>query len=136
MTPEGAVRAHLVATSAVTAIVSSRIYLDRAPQTPTSPYVLVRLVTDPGDYHLRGADRLTRARVQVEACADESATTRPTVDALVAAIDAALSGQAFDVSERSVMVALRADRRALYEPDELRILRIIADFIVWSHATA
>ncbi len=134
MTPEGAVRAQLLATVAVTALVSQRVYLDVSPQGISTKHVVVRLVDDPHDHHLRGPENTTRARVSVEACIYEGSTTRPDMDALVAAISAAIDGQRFTQSGRMVTACLFIDRRPLYDAAELRLMRMVNDYYVWSKA--
>lgn len=142
MTPELAICARLLATSAVTAIVSTRVYEIALPQSPRLPAVRVQLVSDPVGYHLRGPDGASRSRVQVDAYVDERATTSvldpgATLNALGDAIDDCLSGQVFTAgSPISIRVTgvFRQDRTKLREPDELRYLRVMQDYIVWSKA--
>ena len=134
MTPEGAVRAQLLATAAVTALVSTRVYLDTAPQGIATSYLLVRAIDEPRDYHLRGEVVLSRARITVEAGVFESTTTRPDLDALSVAAHAAISGRRFTQGDRSVTGVFCVDRRPVYDPDELRLMRMIQDYYVWSEA--
>lgn len=90
MTVEEAVVARLLSLGAVTALVSTRVYLDKLPQSPTYPCLRVTLISEQGRTHLRGADALKPARVQVDAYARENSGVDPY--ALVATVAAAVHG--------------------------------------------
>ncbi len=138
MTVEEAVLEHLVADVGVSALVGSRVYQLKLPQKPTLPAVRVQLIDEPVTYHLRGGYTLTRARVQTDAFASEASGGDPYRSALAVAeaIDTALSGQRFTSQgsppERQITGAFREDRRVMYEADELREVRVLQDYIVWS----
>jgi hypothetical protein len=135
MTVEEAVRVYLLDHAVVTALVRTRIYLDKLPQSPTYPAVRVQLVSDPKDYHLRGEDGLSRARVQVDAYQDERAADPYSAATVGAAVHAALSGARFDTGESpgvAVTGVFRVARRRSFEAGELRLLRISQDYYVWS----
>jgi len=137
--PEGAVVQRLLEVAAVTAIVGSRIYLDRLPQAPTYPAVLVQLVHEPSDQHLRGGARM-RARVQVDAYAQEKSGTNP-YDVAVRLADAihgdgggsGLEGWFGSVGTPPFVVraVLRIERTREYDPEELQLLRQRQDY--WIH---
>lgn len=139
MSVEQAIVAHLKADTAVTAIVSTRVYLLKLPQDPKLPAVRVQLISEPGSLHLRGVDSLYRSRVQVDALATEYDTTNPdpygTVTELADAIDAALAGQAFDSSDSPMSCRVRQirrdDRIPFYDAEERRQVRIVQDYFVW-----
>lgn len=138
MLVEQAIREYLLDQAAVTALVSTRIYLDKLPQSPTYPALRVMLISDPKDYHLRGEDGLSRARIQVDAYQDERAADPYSAATVGAAVHAALSGTRFDTGESpgiTVTGIFRVARRRSFEPAELRLLRISQDFYVWSRPT-
>lgn len=125
--------------SDVTALVGSRIYLDKLPQNCTMPAVRVQLVDEPTDYHLRGGQR-DHARVQVDAYAREvsGGDTYATAMALANAIHgddagSGLSGWAGEVGSPAMTITgiLRIDRTRDYDPEELRTLRQRQDYWVW-----
>lgn len=126
--------------SDVIALVGSRVYVDKVPQSPTTPLVLVQLVHEPTDYHLRGGIT-DRARVQVDAYVAESdAPSDPygTVMALADAIHgddagSGLSGWVGAIGSPAFTVTgiLRIVRVRGYEPDDLRLLRQRQDY--WVH---
>lgn len=140
MTVEVAICEQLLAASGLTALVGSRIYHVKLPQKPTLPAVRVQLIDEPRDYHLRGVHGSTRALVQVDAYAAEVSATagydpKATVDAVAAAIDAALSGQRFTNGSPAtieITSCFRDARRPLYDADDLRLLRVSQDYRVVS----
>lgn len=138
MSPEEAVAVRLLDISAVTARVSTRVYLDTLPQGPEYPLVLVQLVHEPSDYHLRGGLR-DRGRVQVDAYwQDESGVDAAgEVLALAEAINgddagSGLSGWRGDVGSPALTITgiRRIIRVREYEPDK-RLRRQRQDF--WVH---
>lgn len=139
MTPEEAVATRLLDIAAVTAIVSTRVYVEKLPQKPTSPVVLVQLVHEPTDYHLRGGLR-DRARVQVDAYVAEAAgeDAYAKVMALADAIHgddagSGLSGWRGEIGSPALTVTgiLRIDRMRGYESAELRLWRQRQDYWVY-----
>lgn len=149
MTVEDAVVARLMSLAAVTALVSAtdaahaRIYLDKLPQSPTYPCVRVTLVSEVGEGHLRGADALKPATVQVDCYARELSGVDPY--ALVTAVAAAvhgddagsgLSGWSGEIGSPAARVrgCQRVDRRRYYDPEELRVVTMSQDYRVWFQA--
>lgn len=139
MTVEEAVRARLLTLTALTALVSTRIYLDKLPQSPTYPCVRVSLVDELSDYHLRGGEGVRRARVQVDAFAREVSGVDPyalavTVADVIHGEDdgTGLSGWAGGIGSPAFQVfgIFRIDRRRSYDPEELRVLTMSQDYQV------
>lgn len=140
MTVEEAIAARVADLAPVTALVSSRVYLDRLPQAVTYPAVLVQLVSDPPQYHLRG--RKYRARVQVDAYAREASGVDAYAAAanLAAAIDGdgkgpaatGLSGWKGSVGSPPFVIlgCFRTSRLRRYDPDELNLLTMSQDYFV------
>lgn len=136
MTVEQAVRERLVGDSAVAALVGARVYQLKLPQKPTLPAVRVQLIDEPLFYHLRGGSRLIRSRVQTDCYVNgEPSTAYAAVTALADAVDAALSACVFKAggspAEISVEGVFRQSRGPGYEADELRLARVMQDYIVW-----
>lgn len=144
MTAEEAVRLRLLAISALTALVSTRVHLEKLPQSPTYPCVRVSLIAETGAGHLRGADALKSALVQVDAFAKELSGIDPY--ALVVAVSDAihgddagsgLSGWSDQNGSPSLGVQgcqRETRRRPTYDPDELRVLMMSQDYRVWFQA--
>lgn len=146
MTVEEVVCARILQLGAVTALVSTRIYLDKLPQAPTYPAVRVQLVDDLTSQHLRGPNGLCRARVQVDAYAHEDSGVDPY--AQVAALAAALHGDGLGPSASGlegwigelgsppfqIVECARALRLRTYDADELKILTMSQDYLVGYHA--
>lgn len=130
----------LLALTALTALVSTRIYLDKLRQDPTYPCVRVTLVSEQTTYHLRGGDGLQWARVQVDAYAREVSGVDPY--ALVAAVAAAvhgdeagsgLSGWSGNIGGSPAFQIggiFRVDRQRYYDPEELRVVTMSQDYRV------
>lgn len=139
MTVEEAVVARLLALSAVTALVSTRVYLDRLPQSPTYPCVRVQLIDEQQDPHMRGAMAMRVARVQVDTFAQERSGVNPyalaqTVASAVHGDDAGsgLSGWTGEIGSPAITIhaSARLDRRRSYDPDELRVVTVSQDYQV------
>ena len=136
-------RARILALAAVTALVGTRVYMQRVPQSPVYPLVRVQFIDDQSPYHLRGPVGTTTARVQVDAIAREGSGTDPyaAAQALLAAIDGdGLGDQATGVAgfvggigspPFEIVGVFLQSRRSEYDPQELRIVTASRDYIVW-----
>lgn len=134
MSVEEAFADHIAANDAVIALVASRIYLLKLPQSPTLPAVRVQLIDEPESYHTRGANAETRAEIQVDTFAQEGGSADPyrTATAVAEAIETAVSGKTFETADRRFTAVYQRSRRALYDPDELRLVRVMTEYVVWS----
>lgn len=139
MTVEEAVRARLLTLTALTTLVSTRIYLDKLPQSPTYPCVRVTLVSDRETYHLRGGGGDCTASVQVDAYAREVSGVDPY--ALVSSVAAAIHGDeagsglsgwrgGIGSPAFELFGIFRTARRRYYDPEELRVLTMSQDYQV------
>lgn len=133
MTVAEAVRERILDLGAVTAIVGQRVTNALSHQSSVPPFVRVQEIDELEGAHLRGADGVFRARVQV----DSVALSKAAADDLDAAIkgDGAGSGLAFWSgslgSPAFVVDVIRPDnKRDFYEPEELRQHRVSRDYIV------
>lgn len=80
-------RARLIANATVLGLVSTRIYPDRLPQSPTLPALVYNLVSGMDEPHLNGLVGVAHTRVQIDAYA----TTRIAANALATAVRDALA---------------------------------------------
>ncbi len=142
MTPEEAVRARILALSAVTALVSTRVWTEKLPQKPIFPCVVVQEVTDSEGQHLRGPSGLCVARVQVEAQAMEVSGTDPY--AAAATLAAAIHGDGLGTAASGLFGWIGAigsppfqirgvkagPRTRRYDAGELRVMTILRDYLV------
>lgn len=136
MTPEVAIVDRLVALSTSA---GSRVYQLVLPESFTSPALRVQVIDDQATPHLRGGgSSLRRARIQVDAYAKAGSGTDPYTEASdlgeeVIGDDAGsgLSGFVGTVSGMEIQSVQFIDRQALYEADELRLVRNRMDFFVW-----
>jgi hypothetical protein len=144
MTPEEAVRLRLLQIGAVSALVTSRIYMLKLPQNPTLPAVRVQIIGELDDVHLRGAGGTYQSRVQVDAYVSELGTAAApdpyaTVRNLAAAITGNGAGTGLEgwqgviagTGPLRITGIFRIDRDSTYEAAELRLLRMRQDFRVW-----
>jgi hypothetical protein len=135
MRVELAVRTQLLADATVSALVGTRGYTQRFPQSPTLPAFRVQLIDEQEPAHLRGGSDTRPARVQVDAIAAEGSGTDAYAQAtsLADAISAALMSKApFVVDSLEVKVVERQSRAPMYDPDELRLVIAGQDFLMWS----
>jgi len=142
MTVEEAICERIEQLGAVTALVGTRVYLDKLPQAPTYPAVRVQLVDDLSSQHLRGPNGLARGRVQVDAFAHEESGVDPY--AQVARLAAAIHGDGLGPSASGlegwigtlgspaveIVECARVLRLRRYDPDELQVLTMSQDYIV------
>lgn len=118
---------------------TARVYMLKLPQQPTLPAAVVQLVDDPKPVHLRGGSKSGVARIQVSVYRGEGSGVDPYTEAqdLMAEIHgddggSGLSGFAGQIGGSPdglfLTGVLYADRRALYEPGELRAVGIQEDY--------
>jgi hypothetical protein len=135
-----AMRARLGQITAVTALVGTRIYDVKTPQAGAFPRIRLQRVSEVEFMHLRGSANVFRARVQVDAIAQEKSG----VDALgsARAVDAALHGPG-DGSALGgwqgeigsppfrVWMVKPIDVREMYDAEALTQFKVMRDYEVW-----
>ncbi len=146
MTPEEAIRTRTAGLTAVHAIVAARVYLDKTPQDPTYPLVLVYSAGDHRGQQLRGPDGVGQCRVTVEARAHEdSGADAYQVTALFDAFDgdglgpgaSGLFGWFGTIADVAIMnISHRGSRDRFYDSAERRVLRMAQDYWVTYRLTA
>lgn len=119
-----ALRAILLATSGVTALVATRINWGTHPQGAALPAIVLNVIDDADGYTLAGPDGLSQGRVQV----DCYATSPGAADRLAEAVIAALSGYS-DSNFRGVFRAGKRDGREGGSNEADRPFRVSLDFI-------
>ena len=82
--------------SGVTALISTRIYPNLAPEGVTHPYVTYQVVTGERLSTIAGVDDAKRKRIQINCHADTYASAKD----LAAAVEAALEGDGYLAFER------------------------------------
>lgn len=140
MSPEVAIAIRLATPGGMgAALAGGRIYQLKLPQRPTLPAIRVQLIDDGTTTHLRGEDRAIRSRVQVDVYVEDTGDAYDTAVALAQAVHERLVGAPFVVSDGgspadrgTVTGVFRVLRRPLYEAEELRLVRIQQDYIVWT----
>lgn len=129
MTIEQAATDYLETIAPVTQIAGTRIYQLKLRQNSQYPAVRVQLISDPRDYHLRGVERLRRARLQIDSYGAETGIDPyGLVTTLADAIEDAMGGVRFVVDDVHVVGSFQILRRALHEPGTTPLIRIHQDF--------
>lgn len=134
MNVEEAIATKLIATGGVAALVGTRVWVLKLPQNPVMPAVRVQLISEPREYHLRGDQHARRARVQIDDYAKEATGGNPYAIAmtLADAIETAVvTGPPYTQGTVKVLGCYRDNRVPVYEAEELRLVRVMQDFIVW-----
>jgi len=120
---------HLLAQTAITALVGRKIYPVIAPQNVVAPYIVVFKVDGPRDHSHDGASHLANPRFQLSVFS----TTYSEAKAIAAALQAALEGYtgtmggAGGVAVNGVFYENETD---LYEPDT-KLYHIAVDYKMW-----
>ena len=89
---QGALRARLIAAAPVTALVAQRIYWVDRPQAAALPAITLQTITQLRPQHMGGFDGLDFARVQIDVWALTYGAVQPIVEAVIAALVPAHSG--------------------------------------------
>lgn len=133
MSVESAIYSHLSGVVAVTALVSTRIYPNVAPQGVTLPYIVQQRVSRRGFPNLAGSSGMVRQRHQL----DCFATTQASIDTIVTALRTALDGwrnTAMGTESLNVLSITLEDARDSYQApsdgSDIGVHRASLDFIV------
>ncbi|HEU4986865.1 MAG TPA: DUF3168 domain-containing protein [Rhizobiaceae bacterium] len=99
----------LLGTAAVTALVGTRVYWGRAPQTePEKPYAILQRIDGLRDYRMAGSSGYVASRVQIDVYGLTYTSTKKAARALIATLSGysgpAIQG-AFVESERDLPAA-------------------------------
>jgi hypothetical protein len=147
MTVIEAVRTRLLQIDALTALVGTRIYALKLPQSPTLPAMRLQQIGREELTHLRGSTGIYRARVQVDAVTEEASGGDPYEEAH--AVSDAAHGDGFDCENASGLNGWRGDigspaftitgvlpvpsggPREMVDPDELNQVKVMHDYFVW-----
>lgn len=138
MTVSEAFRELLLTFSDVTAIVGSRIYRLRLPQTPTLPAIRLQRIDANEELHLRGPSGIQVARVQV----DSVALSGPDAERLDAAVHGdgvttglrawkgMIGGGGSPADTFEIRLIRPAGVREGYDALELKQYKVMRDFLV------
>lgn len=128
---EAAIYAKLAATSAVTNLVSTRIYPMRLPQSGSLPAIVYQRISTNEIVTHDGASNLAEARLQVTAWA----TTYISAIAIATAIRNTLQGAAFTAASITIQGCFLDDSRHNYiAPDDggdTGAYSVSLDFMIW-----
>jgi hypothetical protein len=122
---ENAIRVRFLANTAITTLVSTRIYYLEAPQNATKPYIVFYEISDPDQNWKVGVDG-SNPRFQVE-CIDDN-TSLANVKALDKAIRASLKEFNGSMDGINVNYIERGNSQIFRDPEN--VIRLIRDFVV------
>lgn len=137
-----ALREYLLGLPAVTALVSTRIYVKRPPQRPTHPHIVLIPISKVIQKHLRGATGPMKRRVQVEsigAAGESGVDARAVALAVSDAVDGDGLGSGFNGLSTTIgspalvingMFYEDGSDHERYDGDEFRTYTIIRDYMV------
>ena len=120
MNAEGAIRAAILASAPVTALVGTRVYPMMLPQAPTFPAIVYQRISTVPDMLVEGPG-FAPIRIQLSMWATTFGGARTLADAVVTALHGYHGGEL----RLSRLINLLDD----YEPDT-KLFRVIADFRV------
>ncbi|MEN6474136.1 MAG: DUF3168 domain-containing protein [Syntrophaceae bacterium] len=120
---EDALHAHLLASTAVTSLASTRIYPVLLPQDPTLPAITYQRISNDPQNTMGGHGDLYNPRIQIDAWARSYSEIKSLELAIRTAMEAASAFSALEMSDQD-----------LYEPD-MEIYRISIDFSCWFKST-
>ena len=127
---ETGIAAYLLSYAALTAVVGTRIYPERFPQSTTMPCVIYTRIDTPREltHDMSGATgTLAHPTFQFEAWGETALICKTITDIL----RAALNGKTGDMGGVTVRGALIADeRQTIYSP-EFELYRRDSDYIIW-----
>lgn len=109
--------------------VGARVYHQRAPQNPASPYLTYQVISDRREDSLGGDSRIRHARIQVDAWAG----TDLSAETVMGHVTDLLDGKSNTQSGIKFASAWLVNETDLYE-DSVELYRISADFEIayWS----
>lgn len=87
MTIEEAVRTRLLAYSAMTDLVGPRVYVQRLPQAPQYPAVVIHRIAGPRDHSQSGPTNLVRSRLQIDCYGQTISAAKRAAQAARKAVD-------------------------------------------------
>lgn len=122
----GALYTLLTGTSAVSAIVGTRIYPVVLPQKPTLPAITMQRIPGSRVRSTRGPSGLAQSRYQVDCWA----ATQTAAEELAGVVRAATDGYRGTVSEVRIGGISVSGDRDFYEPDA-KYNRVSFDLIIW-----
>lgn len=120
-------RTYILAGGAVSALIGSRFYPHKLPQSPTLPAVTYQVISELRGHVMSGADGTPGTRVQIDAWASTMADALAVADAIRARLD----GYAGTLAGSTKAQGVFADQsQSLYEPDA-ELHRVTRDFIIY-----
>lgn len=126
---EEALVARLLGATALTALTSTRVYWNHAPQNVAKPYIVMYRVSGNRDMKMTGATGLVESMVQI----DCFGTTYASAKGVARQVETRLSGYAGTQSSIIFDVCILIAERDGFEPDASPddLHRVSLDFTIW-----
>lgn len=136
MTFEAGLYTHLTGVSALTALVSTRIYPGSAPTSAEMPYITYAVVSGNHEHHMTAASGLVNHLIQFDVWASSYLTLAPAADELRKSMDGFNGGQMGTVEVRSAMLQDEADEFVpATDASQEGVHRRRMDFSIWHTET-
>jgi hypothetical protein len=133
---EEALRSHLLAHAALTALVERRIDWLKRPKRGALPAVVLQVASGPRDYTMKGRVSLTPWLVQIDVYAADYAAMKAVERAVVAALDLAMSAplvKGFIEAQRETTEPMDGPQTAGTTAGSTDFFRSSLDVRVWSN---
>lgn len=124
---ESALRSMLLADSAVAALVGTRVYVGRLPQSPIYPAITLEPVSEDDNNTVASVGDLRWARIEVDAWAESFAA----VNALYRAINFALNGKKGTFGNSDIRSCSSMTGGRYFYEDSVTAHRRLRDYSVW-----
>ena len=127
---ETALMTYLLAQSGITALVGQKIHFMRAPQSTSTPYIIVSKIDAPRSYTHDGADGLVTARFQLSCFADKYGDAKSVVSAIQTAMNAFSCPGTMGGDGGVTVGAIFYDDETDLDPGESGPFGVAADYII------
>lgn len=133
---EKAVRDVLITSTGVSAVVSSRVYGDFAPQKAATPFIVFRRVSSDRFRALDGPDGLVETRIEVDCFSTTQAQLMTLADEVRLALDNYTGTTKGVTVQRAMLDNEFGDMELEVSGGDKRIRRHVLDFRIWYQETA
>jgi hypothetical protein len=132
MTIESALYSHLSTKASITALVSTRIYPQVAPESATYPFITYTVLSESHDHSMGGATGLTNPTIQIDAWADTIANRVAVSEAIRNALDGFTGNMGTEnLSIRNCFLQNRANFNENTTEGKTPTWRSSMDFSIW-----
>jgi hypothetical protein len=131
MSIKTALYTYLSTQSAITGVVSTKVYPGRAPTGASLPYITYSKLAEPPYHNFGGADIIANPTFEFECWANSDVTAESLMEALRNVLDGFRGTMATVDVRNIIMSSVDEDYTAPDDGSEQGIFRISADFEIW-----